>query len=264
METAGAFELPLRRFSGNQLRTVRQEIEGATVQTCVALRGFERLAVLKYGQVTLCRAGGSPLCEPIRVHRDGQHTLIYGTAVDSNEDDEEYTASPLSSVKSLLCEHADHEIELANAGTPQQADFEWWKGGAMQKFAHKPLKECISAVRETMATCFHAKQHLQFVYDIVPSDTPFSGGELRCSLAVFFSLRHALARTDFAGCAPHFRMGGDAQGGALSIFLAEKQLCCGVAAVEGGRFWHGCHRVSYFHPRGSTNSSTSWTRAGSL
>ena len=79
-------------------------------------------------------------------------------------------------MKALLREHADHEIEMANAGAPQQADFEWWKGGAMQKFAVKPLKECVSAVRETMATCFHAKQHLQFVYDIVESTAPFHTG----------------------------------------------------------------------------------------
>ena len=177
MESPGTFEMPLRTFSGGQIRTVRQQIEAAKVQTCETCRGFERLCVLKYGKVTVCRAGGSSSCGPLSVHRDGMHTLVYCTSVENIfGDDDEYTASPLSSVKALLREHADHEIEMANAGAPQQADFEWWKGGAMQKFAVKPLKECVSAVRETMATCFHAKQHLQFVYDIVESTTPFHTG----------------------------------------------------------------------------------------
>ena len=129
MESPGTFEMPLRTFSGGQIRTVRQQIEAAKVQTCETCRGFERLCVLKYGKVTVCRAGGSSSCGPLRVHRDGMHTLVYCTSVENVcGDDDEYTASPLSSVKALLREHADHEIEMANAGAPQQADFEWWKG----------------------------------------------------------------------------------------------------------------------------------------
>ena len=43
----------------------------------------------------------------------------------------------------------------------------------MQKFTSKPLKQCVAALREATAARFYTHQHLQFVYDIVSSDTCF-------------------------------------------------------------------------------------------
>ena len=130
--------LPLLSYDAGHLTTVLQSLKATAVQTCDSVRGWERLAALNYGKVTVCRsAEGSPRppCVPVRVDC-GRYTLLWGPRpvvddADSDSDDfemEDYSKCPYTCAQNLLRENARHEVEADVVATPN-ADFEWWKAG---------------------------------------------------------------------------------------------------------------------------------------
>ena len=177
MESPEELELPLLSFNGNQMSAVKQRMQASALQSCTAVRGFARLVALKYGKLLVCRgAKGSPPCVPVKV-RAGRYILLWGGRMEGQEtvgdnDDDECSASPQAAAHALLRENAKHQIETRSDETPQD-EFEWWIGGAFERLAHKPLKECVRAVRETTAARLHCATPLLFVYDIVTPGTPF-------------------------------------------------------------------------------------------
>ena len=173
LECPGELELPLLSFDGNQMCAAKQPLTGSALQACAAVRGFERLVALKYGKILVCRGGrGSSPCTPVKV-RAGRYLLLWGGRAAGQEgDDDECSASPQAAVHALLRENAKHQIDSRSDETPQ-SEFEWWVGGAFDKLAQKPLKECVRAVRETTAARLHCATPLLFVYDLVTPETPF-------------------------------------------------------------------------------------------
>ena len=196
LEGPGELEVPLLSFDGSQMCATKQPLTGSALQCCTAIRGFERLVALKYGKILVCRGGtGSSPCAPVKV-RAGRYLLLWGGRAAGQEavgdgDDGECSASPQAAVHALLRENAKHEI---GSRSVPQAEFEWWVGGAFDKLAHMPLKECVRAVRETTAARLYCAAPLLFVYDIVTPETPFS--ELKY---VLDAARRPLEDT------PHFR-----------------------------------------------------------
>ena len=78
-------------------------------------------------------------------------------------DDGNYSVSPLTCVHFLLKQVFDRKLQCSSE-TPQ-AEFEWWTGGAMQKFASKPIKEAAMA-QISVSAHLHTDTELQFVYGI--------------------------------------------------------------------------------------------------
>ena len=87
------------------------------------------------------------------------------------EDVEGYSASPYATAQALLEDNAEHETELGEAIS--ENEFEWRKGGAMDKLTNKPLKKAFRAAQKSSAMRLHTNAPLMCVYDLVPADTPF-------------------------------------------------------------------------------------------
>ena len=199
--TEGEICLPLLSFDGKRTQTVLEKLTATAVELCVSVRGAARLMAMHYGMVRVCCGVGTPSpCVPVRVDC-GRYTLLWRGVGDEILDDTEYTPCPQASVSALLRENAEREIESAGASTPLD-EFEWWKGGAMMKFARSPLKKCIHVAWEAAATRLSANKHLQFVYDIVAPDVRFDqlkyvidAGQKPLSSAPQFSEAYGLDRT---------------------------------------------------------------------
>jgi len=160
----------LLTFDG-RARLQRQVLDGATVQLCEIVRGFERLVVTKYGKVRRSSAGdGKTTCLPLRVE-GSRCTVVWGQEP-MDEDAEGYSASPYATAQALLEEHAEHETELGEDAS--ENEFEWRKGGAIHKLTNKPLKKAFRAAQKSSAMRLYAAAPLMYVYDLVPADTPFA------------------------------------------------------------------------------------------
>jgi len=155
----------LLTFHG-RAREQRHQLDGTTVQLCEIVRGFECLVVTKYGRVRRSNAGdGKPSCLPLRVE-GSRCTVVWGQ--EAVEDAEGYSASPYATARALLEDNAEHEAELSGG------DFEWRKGGAMDKLTNKLLKHAFGAAQQSSATRLYTNSPLLYVYDLVSAKTPFA------------------------------------------------------------------------------------------
>jgi len=196
----------LLTFAG-RTREQRQVLDGATVQLCEIVRGFERLVVTKYGKVRRSSDGdGKTSCMPLRVE-GSRCTVAWGD--EPVEDMEGYSASPYATARALLEDNAEHEAELCEGPN----EFEWRKGGAMDKLTNKPLKQAFRVAQQSSATRLHTNSPLMYVYDLVPADTPFASLKYvldagrtpleACGSSVSFLDKYGLDRTlDFRVAGP--------------------------------------------------------------
>ena len=154
------------------LRTPGDSIERclkpSAAQKCVSIRGFQRLIVYKYAKIQDISA--SELGHAVRpVMAQDRLTLLYG--LQDDDDDECYSASPITAVHMLLKQLFDRKLRLSS-DTPQ-AEFEWWVGGAMQKCACTPLKEALRFAKGDVHVHLRSSADLRFVYGVCGAADPF-------------------------------------------------------------------------------------------
>ena len=143
----------------------RKRLKATAIQTCTAVRGFERMVVLNYARhVRLVSVSAEKRNTAVPLHiGDGKYTLIWdASAYEDNAeamDMESYSCTPEDSAMALLELHADRETTRND-----QSEFEWYEGGAMKKFSQKPLlKQVQDAARADVTARIRGGVDLQFV-----------------------------------------------------------------------------------------------------
>ncbi len=186
-ETLGRdLSVTLSEFDGMCVGTKEVDLKATSSQRCSFVKGFERMAVLKYcanvketatarlvTTAKKCAAEHNAItgaCVPMLL-QSGTCTLLWdcGTSEEHDEeDDQEYSVTPLASVYELLEQSFDRKLEARNDN-----EFEWCFGGAMQKFSKMPVMAVIRAVRSHVAAHVHENTKLQYVYDLCHHDANF-------------------------------------------------------------------------------------------
>jgi len=150
--------------------SIERSMTPSTIQNCSSVRGFERLVAHKYAKIQRIPQSEIQSGYVRAAMTRDKFTLLYGLA-DEEVADESYSPSPITTVHTLLQQVFDKKVQCASH-TPQ-AEFEWWTGGAMQRFARSPLKEAIRHAKSNVHAHLRNGTELQFVYDVVGVTTPF-------------------------------------------------------------------------------------------
>ena len=108
------------------------------------------------------------------VVKDGKYTILWGLDVPDDES-EQYSMSPVVAANCLLNQLFQRRANTTSE-TPR-ADFEWWTGGAMQKFSNRPLKAVAAEARTNVSHQLKDETPLQFVYDFCSVDADFESLE---------------------------------------------------------------------------------------
>ena len=153
---------------------IGRRVKPTAVRRCSSIRGFERTVVLKYAKVQRVTAAEieNGFVRPVLTQGGKYTTLFYG--LDEREEDgdgENYSTSPIATVRLLLQQLFDSRLQ-GSSETPQ-SEFEWWTGGAMQKFAKQPIKDASRTAWSSMQADLRNGAALHFVYDVCKVDTPF-------------------------------------------------------------------------------------------
>ena len=134
---------------------------------------LRRIAAMKFAEVVKIDSSNRR-CLPVNVGGNWL-TLVWlpETAIQQQppeDDPDDYSSAPLESVEALLAEACTRELrQHAN----DEAEFEWWLGGAVLKGAKKPIDRAIEAVSNDVFQRLQNGKKLQFVYDVVPTSRPF-------------------------------------------------------------------------------------------
>jgi hypothetical protein len=154
---------------------IGRRVKPTAVRRCSSIRGFERTVVLKYAKVQRATAAEleNGFVRPVLTQGGKYTTLFYG--LDEREDEgdgENYSTSPTATVRLLLQQLFDSRLQ-GSSETPQ-SDFEWWTGGAMQKFARQPIKDATRTAWSSVQADLRNGAALHFVYDVCMVETPFT------------------------------------------------------------------------------------------
>ena len=87
------------------------------------------------------------------------------------EEDCEYSSTPLESVRCLLSEVSRRN---ANDNDHQASEFEWWIGGAFRQSSKKPVFRALGQYDADVYNRIDLRANLNFVYDLVTASTSFS------------------------------------------------------------------------------------------
>ena len=150
--------------------SIERPLKPSAAQTCVSIRGFERLIVYKYAKIQHISASelGNGYARPVLTQN--RYTLLYGLQ-DEDADNESYSASPITAVHLLLKQLFDRKLRLSS-DTPQ-AEFAWWTGGAMQKCACTPIKEALRFAKGDVHAHLRSNTELRFVYCVCGTTASF-------------------------------------------------------------------------------------------
>ena len=118
---------------------IEHRSQPSIAQRCTSVRGFGRLIAHKYANIQKIVASDIDSGRVRPVMGLDSYKLLYG--LDDEVDAGNYSVSPLTCVHTLLKQVFDRKLQCTSE-TPQ-AEFEWWTGGAMQKFASKPVKDLV-------------------------------------------------------------------------------------------------------------------------
>ena len=92
-----------------------------------------------------------------------------GPSANDREEQEEYSATPIEHVQSLL-----RNVSSRTADEEQASEFQWWLGGAFSRSSKKPVVRALSQIDEDVYRRIASRSTLHFVYDLVDIGTAFN------------------------------------------------------------------------------------------
>ena len=141
-------------------------VSEAVTERCRVLVGFERLVAKKIGQTTSL---AKEQCTPIVFRQNVILVWGGGPSANDREEQEEYSATPIEHVQSLL-----RNVSSRTADEEQASEFQWWLGGAFCRSSKKPVVRALSQIDEDVYRRIASRSTLHVVYDLVDIGTAFN------------------------------------------------------------------------------------------
>ena len=129
-------------------------VSEAVTERCRVLVGFERLVAKKIGQTTSL---AKEQCTPIVFRQNVILVWGGGSSANDREEQEEYSATPIEHVQSLL-----RNVSSRTADEEQASEFQWWLGGAFSRSSKKPVVRALSQIDEDVYRRIASRSTLHF------------------------------------------------------------------------------------------------------